>query len=172
MISFNRNQHIYFILKRNVGEATILTDTRSFLNNAFEKLSTEHRQTIFYKDHGDFVEPEEILDDSGAFRIGYIVPFKNKLRNLLSIPETEFIGESNESLSILASRNIKSNLNDGSYIKEAVRVHIQNRLTETAESEIKTAEKTLYFGVYYDDIEIVNPIGSSTKKHKLGNFNS
>jgi hypothetical protein len=23
---------------------------------------------------------------------------------------------------------------------------------------------------YYDDIEIVNPIGNSRKKHKLGNF--
>ena len=70
----------------------------------------------FYKDHGEFEEPEEILDDSGKFKIGYIVPFKNKLTNLLSIPESKFIDVANNSLSILASRNIKSNLNDGNYI--------------------------------------------------------
>ncbi len=124
----------------------------------------------FYKDHGDFVEPEEILDDSGKFKIGYIVPFKNKLTNLLSIPESKFIDVANNSLSILASRNIKSNLNDGNYIKEVIRDQFEKRCKLTLDSNIKTADKTLYFGLYYDDIEVVNPIGSSTKKHKLGKF--
>ena len=32
----------------------------------------------------------------------------------------------------------------------------------------KYDENILYFMMYYDDLEIVNAIGSSTKKHKLG----
>jgi hypothetical protein len=32
----------------------------------------------------------------------------------------------------------------------------------------KYDENVLYFMMYYDDLEIVNAIGSSTKKHKLG----
>ena len=136
------------------------------MNNAFDKLSTQHKQSEFFKDHSEFVEPIEILDESRSFRIGYVVPFEAKLKNLLSIPEADFFDEDQDDLNILISKNIKSNLSDGAYIKEAIRVHKLNRQEEN--NSITVSERTLYFALYYDDVEVVNPIGSSTKKHKLG----
>lgn len=95
------------------------------------------------------------------------MPFEAKLRNLLSIPENETFDLDREDLNILQSKNIKSNMSDGSYIKEAFRIHTERRPVYD-EDGIAVNERTLYFAIYYDDVEVVNPIGSSTKKHKLG----
>ncbi len=42
-----------------------------------------------------------------------------------------------------------------------IKIKLQNR-------QQNYDENILYFMMYYDDLEIVNAIGSSTKKHKLG----
>lgn len=64
-------------------------------------------------------------------------------------------------------------MSDAAYIIEAIRIHVEKRAEHEildCDPEITISDKTLYFALYYDDIEIVNPIGSSTKKHKLGNL--
>ena len=86
-----------------------------------------------------------------------MVPFKEKLEILLSSSEVNsFDNQNNRKL--LLSKSIKSNVADGSYIK--TRANIDSN----KEKEI------IMLAFYYDDIEIVNPIGNSRKKHKLGNF--
>ena len=34
----------------------------------------------------------------------------------------------------------------------------------------KKEQRLLNIALYYDDIEVVNPIGNSRKKHKLGKY--
>lgn len=90
---------------------------------AFDTLSTKYKQTIFFKDNGQFVEPAEIKDPQSDDIIGYIVPFKPKLINLLSMPENEILD--NNDKDILHAKNLKTNFSDGSYIKEMTnKVHL------------------------------------------------
>ena len=144
-----------------------------FVNNAFDNLSTQHRQENFFKDHGEFVQPIEITNE--GTNIGCIIPFESKLKALLSVPEA--FGAINseverEQNNILRARGIKSNLTDGIYIKDAIEKQKERRILQRQQQESahSESEATLYFALYYDDIEIVNAIGSARKKHKLGEF--
>ena len=85
------------------------------MNRAFETLSTKHKQTNFFKDNGDFVEPVTIKDQDSEKIIGCIVPFKPKLTILLYLPELEVF--SCDHMDILKAKNIKCLLSDGTYIK-------------------------------------------------------
>jgi len=130
-------------------------------------LSSEHKQSKFFKEHGEFVEPFPVFDEMNESEdqqpIGYVIPFEEKLKNLLSNPETESIGFNTEDFNILKALNIKSNISDGTYIQRVIR-------NQAEQSGINGTDckATLCFALYYDDIEIVNPIGSAKKKHKLG----
>jgi hypothetical protein len=84
-------------------------------------LATQHKQNQFFKDHGEFVEPIAIRDESNdTDAIGYIIPFEEKLKHLLSNPETESIAFKTTDLSILRSKNIKSNISDGTFIQDSI----------------------------------------------------
>lgn len=62
-------------------------------------------------------------------------------------------------------KNIKSNIADGEYIKKLV-----GEKEDSNKANKSSNEKTiLLFSFYYDDIEVVNAIGASRTKHKLGN---
>jgi hypothetical protein len=114
------------------------------------------------------VNPIEVLDSTGLQQIGYIVPFKEKLKNLLSIPEATQNQYHHESI----AKNINTELNDGEFVRNAIQFHKSQRpLYETYEPSISNSDNTLCFALYYDDVEVVNPIGSSTKKHKIGDLN-
>jgi hypothetical protein len=133
-------------------------------------LATQHKQNQFFKDHGEFVEPIAIRDESNdTDAIGYIIPFEEKLKHLLSNPETESIAFKTTDLSILRSKNIKSNISDGTFIQDSICEQAEIRDHVRREDCIEP-EFTLLFALYYDDVEIVNAIGSAKKKHKLGKF--
>jgi len=140
---------------------------KSFVENAFDKLATQHRQEAFFKEHGEFVSPEELIDENDGSVIGCVVPIEPKLKSLLEANENRQFGESDHN--ILRSKNIKCYLNDGVYIQDAIRrLTLRLQLQEPVQNA-KHSDTILYFALYYDDIEIVNAIGSSRKKHKLGN---
>jgi hypothetical protein len=171
LINLNKlNYPIILINSKNPKEITSSSheaSLKSFVENAFDKLATQHRQEAFFKEHGEFIEPYPVLDETNESDdqqpIGYVIPFEEKLKNLLSNPETESIGSSTEDLNILKALNIKSNISDGTYIQQAIRNQVERSGTNSAD-----LKATLCFVLYYDDIEIVNPIGSAKKKHKLG----
>ncbi len=140
---------------------------KSFVENAFDKLATQHRQEAFFKDHGEFVSPEEVFDEKDGSSIGCIIPIEPKLKCLLATPETKRLEEVD--LNILRSKNIKCNLNDGTYIQEAIRKLTLRLQLRMPVDSTRHSDTILYFALYYDDIEIVNAIGASRKKHKLGN---
>ena len=71
-------------------EITIDTIKNTF-NNLFEGLSTEHRQTNFFKEHGNFIYPIEVKinkETNKEKKLSFYVPFKQKLETILSLPET------------------------------------------------------------------------------------
>ena len=62
-----------------------------YVNNAFETLSTKHKQTSFFKDNGEFVEPILVeVPGEDKKMLGYVLPIKPKLTSLLSLPEDNF----------------------------------------------------------------------------------
>lgn len=82
--------------------------------------------------------------------LGYYVPFIEQLTELLNMPEVQ------ESLN--ADRNSDfeySDIFDGTFFHQPYH---------------QTKENLLLFSIYHDDFEIVNPIGSHKKKHKLSAF--
>ena len=95
--------------------------------------------------------------------LGYAVPFKNKLENLLSSPELNNLASVNDN-NLLISRNIYSSVTHGRFIKEKIEEKKKQNALSNKEKDI------LMIALYYDDIEVVNAIGSSRKKHKLGNL--
>ena len=143
-------------------------EIKSLISNAFDKLSTQHKQESIFKDHGEFVEPAEIIDELDGSTIGCVIPFEAKLNILLNMPETELLDINQSNLDILKSKNIKSHLNDGIFVKETIAKQKLRQQYRLPMDHTRDSENTLYFALYYDDIEIVNAIGSSRKKHKLG----
>jgi hypothetical protein len=150
----------------NSNEIKLLNETsneiKSKICHTFNSLATEHKLKNFLLDHGKLTEPIKKTVDNKI--IGYYVPFKKKLEILLSIPENNSLDNHNNT--ILKSKNIKSNISDGEYIKKLVKEKEDSNNTNNS-----TNEKTiLLFSFYYDDIEVVNAIGASRTKHKLGNL--
>ena len=118
-------------------------------------------QDKFAQSHLGFVKPKSVkLGEcniqkkvKGIYKfISKDVPFKTQLHQLLSMPEVQ------ESLKTPTIRNIDfeyGDIYDGIYFQKDFFQQRQN---------------ILLFSIYYDDFEIVNPIGSHKKKHKLSVF--
>jgi hypothetical protein len=126
---------------------------RNKVNSCFETLSTEHRQRAFYREKNQTIEPVEIKNDSDT--LGYIIPFKEKLEKFLQMPENKDMLNSETSL---PRNDYSSDIGDGEYIKKLKNQNVQLH------------KPYLLFGLYYDDIEVVNAIGASRKSHKLGKY--
>lgn len=80
----------------------------------------------------------------------------------MSLPETSVID--NENNEVLRNKNIYSNVSDGTYVKKI----IDDKKEKNNLSGSLNEKVILLFAMYYDDIEVVNAIGNSRKKHKLG----
>ena len=65
---------------------------------------------------------------------------------------------------MLEAKKIYSNVTDGTYVKKLIEEKKKSNLAELSINE----KIILNFALYYDDIEVVNAIGNSKKKHKLG----
>ena len=137
-------------------------------NDLFEGLETKYLQEKFFNDHLGYVKPRPVKLGSKVITqtkkgqhnfiqkdvYGYVVPFKEQLSALLSQPEVaaELQNPSGKIDSFYCY-----DVQDGSYYQNhpLVKQH---------------GDETLIFSLYADDFEVVNPIGSHRKKHKLTAF--
>ena len=134
----------------------------NILNKLYPIYFTTALTNIFcLQDHGKLVEPQEIKIENK--KLGYIVPFKKKLEVLLSLPENKILNKHNE---ILKCKKINSEICEGEYIQKQIK-----QKQEINSNKPNIQKDILLFAFYYDDIEVVNAIGASRKKHKLGILN-
>lgn len=141
-----------------------LNDDEIFGNDTFVGLETEFLREKFFEKNLGYIKPqavklgvENVLKKVGKKyrlvekeKLGYIVPFFPQLQELLKMPEVhEELTEENHNLFDIMD------VKDGTYYKKK---YFQDH------------KDALLFCLYYDDFEIVNPIGSHRKKHKLSIF--
>jgi len=115
----------------------------------------------FYRENFGLIEPVEVVmaerlvaKHGHVFKrvsaVGYIVPFLTAVKQLVEMPEVQKLLIENEHFVDGSMKDI----NDGLYCK----------------GHPLFSRPCLRIMGYYDDIEVVNPIGVSTKKHKLSVF--
>lgn len=138
-----------------------------FHDNSFQGLDSEFLQEKCFVEDLGYVKPRSVkLGEMYVqkkvrrqFRIvlkeicGFYVPFFDQLQELLKMPEVQ------ESLNIQARQSCGefefTDICDGVYFQKEY---------------IQTHQNVLLFSIYHDDFEIVNPIGSHKKKHKISIF--
>lgn len=151
-------------LKRMLEQQNIDT---GFLNDFFydtgmTTFSTERRREQFYKSNCLYVEPREVVLGHRNVNVhgrvkcihdhGYIVPLKDLLQSLIQMPEVfHFIDNPHTSL----SQNM-FDICDGNYVRN----HTLFRAERGAFQIV----------LYTDDLEIVNPLGTHTRVHKITVF--
>ena len=137
-----------------------------FGTHMFEQVDTTYKQNKFFKEKFGMNMPVPIkLGEKfvckrvGSRRkivktdvFGYVVPFLQQVETLLSMPEMVDILADNHS----ERPDLVTDVAQGSYLSSHELV-VNNR-------------DVLLFSLYYDDYELVNPIGSHRKKHKQAVF--
>ena len=129
--------------------------------SVFEGLSTKDLQFKFFKEQCGLISSEPVyMGESlckirGAFKqrkkYGYIIPFLKNIEQLMSMPEVLFwVKNSHKTLD-----GISRDICDGSFMQNV---------------SIGNGALHIEVVLYLDDIEIVNPIGTHVKKHKLTMF--
>ena len=141
-------------------------DTLSAFAETVEKdfldFQSNHKRMTLYGDVFGYVKPVGITlgyklkkikgQIKRVSRIGYYIPFLDTLQQLLNLPEVQhFISHPHQSVT-----DMMYDICDGT----AVRNH----------NILRQNPGALVFIISCDDIEIVNPIGVHTKKHKLTMF--
>ena len=133
--------------------------------DAFEFIDTKWKQLKYLKDRFSLLEPVGVImgertnvTGGGTTKTtspkiqGYAVPFIQNLKQLLSLPEVKkcvFSGADDEN-----GDRFMTDFKDGKFCQ--------------SDSVLRTS--ALQILGYYDDIEVVNPIGAHTKKNKLSVF--
>ena len=117
------------------------------------------RQTFYRKNLETLIEPQKVMlgrkfvyrceKISKSERIGYIIPFERSLQNLLSMPEIwHYVQNSHQS--------------------------VDKYMWDVCDGEVVGSNpdllKSLQIILNCDDMEIVNPLGSHIKKHKISMF--
>lgn len=132
-------------------------------STAFSELDTKYKRDKFLKVKLGAVVPKAVrMGDhvtrkkrKGKSRLtktidyGYIVPFLENLQSLLSMPE------------------IQECLNDTPPVSDQLMTDIMDGAFVRNSDFLDKHPSALLFGAYSDDFELVNPIGSHTRKHKL-----
>jgi hypothetical protein len=135
-----------------------------FSDSLFDDLETEYLQDKFIEENMGYVEPLPVklgtinkqVKKKGQYQLvekeifAYKVPFLQQLEHLLSLNEVQSC--LNEEVQ---NTDKMTDIFDGMYMKKDF---FQNH------------PDALLFSLYFDDFEIVNPIGSHRKKHKLSVF--
>ena len=136
----------------------ILDEVPMAVDQYFDSIATQRKRDNCYLSNMGLVAPQAVVlrqehRTNGIKRhLGYFVPFKDNLQAFLSQPEVlHYVHHPHNQRG-----NIMHDLCDGDFIK-----------THTLFMEHPQA---LQIVINSDDIEIVNPIGSHTKKHKLSMF--
>ena len=122
-------------------------------------LSSQNSRNAFYSSCMNLIKPRDVLlyreftlREGVKNHLGYLIPFAENLKSLLSLPEIwREIGNSHKSRD-----KYMHDISDEGFVQN---------------SEIFNAHPhALQILLYTDDIEIVNTIGSHTSKHKLSMF--
>ncbi|XP_062578360.1 uncharacterized protein LOC134240278 isoform X1 [Saccostrea cucullata] len=133
-------------------------------DTSFSGLETQHLREKYFQEELGYIKPVPVKLGSEFIQkrlkqkyrfvekehYGYFIPVFQQLVELLKMPEIkeELHKETENSFEI-------NDFYDGSYYQKQ---YFQNH------------RNALLFCIYYDDFEIVNPIGSHKKKHKLSIF--
>ena len=143
---------------KNRGISTEILDEVS-MPETLTHLSTQHSRNAFYVSNMKLINPSDIvlyreytIRSGVKNHIGYVIPFERNLQSFLSLPEVWREVQSEHR----STDDFMRDICDGSYVRNHLLFH--------------THPSALQIILYTDDIEIVNPIGSHTTKHKLTMF--
>jgi hypothetical protein len=134
--------------------------------NMFASLNTDYKQSKFFRENLGLNAPVPVkLGERFRVRnvkgkatvkkvdvLGYYVPILKELENLLSMPEVADILNNHGSNMATFIQDVSQ----GSYV--------------SSHDFVQTHRNALLFCLYYDDYEVVNPIGTHRKKHKQSVF--
>jgi hypothetical protein len=149
--------------EKNMDES-VLNDIHidNILDDSFDDLKTPYLRDKFFTTYCNLVPPKDILLGSKAVRkggriirkrsYGYIVPFLENIKAFLEMPEVWQEVETSH----ISPNGFLYDICDGTFMKQH---HLFRRNKNALQIILNT-----------DDIEIVNPIGSHTKKHKMTMF--
>ena len=129
------------------------------LNVDLSDLCSKYRRNRFYVQHCNLVQPSEVLLGTRIKNVrgrvnrlrdyGYIVPLKETLTSLFRLPEfVHFLYNPHNSVN-----GYKADLCDGDFIGK--------------HPLFSNDPHALQLILYADDLEIVNPLGTHTRKHKV-----
>ena len=143
---------------------SLLNFEEFFLEDMFEGLETKHMREKYFEKYLGYIKPVAVklgekrvsqkLKGKHQFVekdvLGYFVPFLTQLHQLLRMPEVQ------EELSSTQITEFElGDIKDGLYFQKPY---------------LQAHSDALLICLYHDDFEIVNPIGSHRKKHKLSVF--
>ena len=143
-----------------------LTDV--FRDDLFADLQSGKEQDKFWTQHFGYVKPvavkllEETLNKrfrhvyhmKPVSRYGYFVPFIEQLKALVSLPEVQDLLLTGKCCQ--SSDPFLRDITDGNYL--------------LSHPFLRAHPSALVFALYTDDFELVNPIGSHRRKHKVTAF--
>lgn len=131
-----------------VSEIVQITNPLSHLSKEGQ-LNTTHKRSTFYKEKFTVIEPIEYVLDADRKRKFTHVPILHVLTELLKRGE------------VLDKVLEKPNLQNGHYRS------FYDSLNRKENPLLSEEEFHIALGLYIDDFEICNPLGTSKKKHKL-----
>ncbi|XP_056336525.1 uncharacterized protein LOC130247306 isoform X1 [Danio aesculapii] len=108
-------------------------------------LSTDYKWNIYFKQHFDVVEPVEFVFSRPKNKTFVYVPILEVLKKFLSTSQKTFSNTS--------TNGFYASCFDGQHFKEHPLLCAENFF--------------ISLGLYIDDFEVANPLGTSRKKHKI-----
>lgn len=149
-IQINRPENIDEILNDDTDECY------------FEDLLSEHRRLAFYEKHFKMISTKSIVlghhlkkSKNVVSRVkdhGYIIPLRELVAALHNLPEFLYWCQHTH----VSQGNLMTDICDGQYVKN--------------NPFFQQNPNALQIVLYNDDIEIVNPLGTHVKKHKITLF--
>ena len=146
-------------------EPEALQDVNHLLDadEAFEELDSHYKREKYMKQHFGAVMPEAVVmgdhlarkKHQGSYKLskktdyGHFVPFLKNLKSLLSMPEVQACLKESR----FVSERLMTDVKDGVFLRNS--------------KFLKDHPGALQFAAYTDEFELVNPIGSHTRRHKL-----
>lgn len=146
-------------------EPDALQDVNHLLDadTAFAELDSHYKREKYIKQHFGSVMPEAVaMGDhlarkkyKGSYKLskktdyGYFVPFLDNLKSLLSMPE------------------VQACLKEARFVSERLMTDVKDGVFLRNSTFLNEHPGALQFAAYTDDFQLVNPIGSHTRRHKL-----
>lgn len=120
----------------------------------FAKFQTEHRRFAMYRNKGLMIDPQEFEIDAESRAFGMFIPLKWTLKKFLQIPGAMNLLK-NHMTQLINTTDIISNFVQGDFWRRKL-----------SNSDPNKFYVPLF--MFFDDIEVGNPLGSHAGKNKLG----